>query len=130
MKYVFSTILAVALLNINPAVGQPRIYSIGIVFTDIVDQETLPLHLKERHPAIIKTINQEIRQLFSDLNRFRTLHLQSSGDVDDPLYHGARSVDYIAHFTLSKAYKTYHNQILHYYDGEDERLQFDDGGGV
>ena len=128
MKYVFITILAVTLFNINPAAGQPQVYSIGIVFTDLVDQETLPLHLKEQHPTIVKTINQEIRQLFSDLNRFRTLHLQSSGEADDPLYHGAQSVDYIAHFTLSKAYKTYHNQILYYYDGEDERLQFDDGG--
>ena len=128
MKRAFFMGFATFILGIYPAAGQPQIYNIGIVFTDLVEQETLPLHLQQRHPAIIKAIHQEIRQLFADLGRFRTLRLQSSGEPDDPFYHGAQSVDYIAHFTLNKAYKTYHNQVLYYFDGKGSLPDFDDGG--
>ena len=115
-------------LGSHPSDGQPQIYNIGLVFTDQIDQETLPLHLQQQHPAIVKGINQDARKLFADLGRFRTLRLRSSGAPEDPFYHGAESVDYIAHFILNKAYKTYHNQVNYFFYNENAFNQFDDGG--
>lgn len=128
MKSVFHIGLATILLGTYPVTGQPQIYNIGLVFTDLVDLEVLPLHLRQQHPAVVRAINRETRKLFADLGRFRTLRLQGSGEIDDPHYQGAQSVDYIAHFILNKAYKTYHNQVLYYYYNEGAFRQLDDGG--
>ena len=124
MKYLFLIGLATVLFGGQPANAQPHIYTIGLVFTDLVDQEILPVHLAEQHPLLMREIDQAIRDIFASLGRFRSVHLQSIGEVHDPIYQGEESVDYIAHFILNKAYKTYHNQVIHY---EDLGL-FDDGG--
>ena len=108
--------------------GQPRIHNIGIAFTDRVDQDTLPLHLQQQHPTIVNGVSQDARKLFADLGRFRTLRLLTSGTPGNPFYHGAESVDYIAHFILNKAYKTYHNQVNYFFHNENAFSQFQDGG--
>ena len=128
MRYLLVTILSSFALGVYPIAGQPQIYNIGLVFTNLVDQEALPLHLRQQHPAVVKEINQEARKLFADLGRFRTLRLRSSGAIDDPVYHGAQSVDFIAHFILNKAYKTYHNQVNYFFYNERAFSQIDDGG--
>ena len=128
MRYLLVTILNSFALGVYPIAGQPQIYNIGLVFTNLVDQEALPLHLRQQHPAVVKEINQEARKLFADLGRFRTLRLRSSGAIDDPVYHGAQSVDFIAHFILNKAYKTYHNQVNYFFYNEGAFSQIDDGG--
>ena len=56
------------------------------------------------------------------------MRLRSSGGPEDPFYHGAESVDYIAHFILNKAYKTYHNQVNYFFNNENAFNPFDDGG--
>ena len=108
----------------QPANAQPHIYTIGLVFTDLVDQEILPVHLAEQHPLLMREIDQAIRDIFASLSRFRAVRLQSVGEAHNPVFQGGESTDYIAHFILNKAYKTYHNQVIHY---EDLGL-FDDGG--
>ena len=116
--------LASVLFGDRPANAQPHIYTIGLVFTDLVDQEILPVHLAEQHPLLMREIDQAIRDIFASLGRFRAVRLQSIGEAHDPVFQGGESIDYIAHFILNKAYKTYHNQVIDY---EDLGL-FDDGG--
>ena len=110
-------------LGSQPANAQPHIYTIGLVFTDLVDQEILPVHLAEQHPRLMREIERAIRDVFADLGRFRAVRLQSIREARDPT--GQESIDYIAHFILNKAHKTYHNQIIHYYENMG---LFDDGG--
>ena len=116
---------SLVLLGGQPANAQPHIYTIGLVFTDLVDQEVLPVHLAEQHPRLMREIERAIRDIFADLGRFRAVRLQSIGDAHDPVYQGGEAVAYIAHFILNKAYKTYHNQVINYYDNSG---LFDDGG--
>ena len=104
----------------QPANAQPYIYTIGLVFTDLVDQEILPVHLAEQHPRLMREIERAIRDIFADLGRFRAVRLQSIREG-----RGQESIDYIAHFIFNKAHKTYHNQVLHYY----ENLGLLDDGG-
>ena len=125
MKYLFLIGLAAILFSSQPANAQPHIYTIGLVFTDLVDQELLPIHLAEQHPRLMRKIERAIRDIFADLGRFRAVRLQSVGEVDDPVYQGGESIDYLAHFILNKAHKTYHNQVIHYYENSG---RFDDGG--
>ena len=125
MKYLFLIGLASLVLGGQPANAQPHIYTIGLVFTDLVDQEILPVHLAEQHPRLMREIERAIRDIFADLGRFRAVRLQSVGESHDPMYQGEESIDYIAHFILNKAYKTYHNQVIHYY----ENLGLLDDGG-
>ena len=123
MKYLFLIGLASLVLGGQPANAQPHIYTIGLVFTDLVDREVLPVHLAEQHPRLMREIEQAIRHIFAGLGRFRAVRLQSIGEAHDPVYQEGESIDYIAHFILNKAYKTYHNKVIHY---EDLGL-FDDG---
>ena len=123
MKCIFLIGLATLVLGGQPANAQPHIYTIGLVFTDLVDQEVLPVHLAEQHPRLMREIEQAIRDIFAGLGRFRAVRLQSIGEAHDPVYQERESIDYIAHFILNKAYKTYHNKVIHY---EDLGL-FDDG---
>ena len=123
MKYVFLIGLASLVLGGQPANAQPHIYTIGLVFTDLVDQAILPVHLAEQHPRLMREIERAIRGIFIDLGRFRTVRLHSIREAGDPT--GKESIDYIAHVILNKAHKTYHNQVIHYY--EDWGL-LDDGG--
>ena len=122
MKYLFLIGLALVLRG-QPANAQPHIYTIGIVFTDLVDQATLPVHLAEQHPRLMREIERVIRDVFTDLGRFRVVRLRSIHEARDPT--GQDPIDYIAHFILNKAQKTYHNRVIHYY--EDWGL-LDDGG--
>ena len=72
----------------------------------------------------MRKIERAIRGIFADLGRFRVVRLQSVGEAHDPIYQGEESVNYIAHLILNKTCKTYHNQVIHYY----ENLGlFDDG---
>ena len=128
MKILSSIGCMLLALGSQPSASQPQIYNIGLVFTDRIDPETLPLHLQKPHPAIIEGINQNARKLFANLGRFRTLRLRNSGAPEDPFYHGAESVDYIAHFILNKAHKTYHNQVNYFFNNENAFNPFDDGG--
>ena len=123
MKCLFLIGLATVLFGNQPANAQPHIYSIGLVFTDLVEQELLPVHLAEQHPRVVREIERAVQELFTGLGRFRAVRLQSVGEAHDPVYQGEESVDYIVHFILNKAYKTYHNKVIHY---EDLGL-FDDG---
>ncbi|MDE2812160.1 MAG: hypothetical protein OXM01_04000 [Gemmatimonadota bacterium] len=123
MKCIFLIGLATLVLGGQPANAQPHIYTIGLVFTDLVDREVLPVHLAEQHPRLMREIEQAIRHIFAGLGRFRAVRLQSIGEAHDPVYQEGESIDYIAHFILNKAYKTYHNKVIHY---EDLGL-FDDG---
>ena len=123
MKYLFLIGLAAILFSSQPANAQPHIYTIGLVFTDLVDQELLPIHLAEQHPRLMRKIERAIRDIFADLGRFRTVRLQSVGEAHDPVYQGEKSVDFISHIILNKAYKTYHNKVIHYED----LGRFDDG---
>ena len=107
----------------QPANAQPHIYTIGLVFTDLVEQEMLPVHLAEQHPRLMLEIERAIRDVFTDLGRFRVVRLRSIREARDPT--GQESIDYIAHFTFNKAHKTYHNQVIHYY----ENLSLLDDGG-
>ena len=125
MKYLFLIGLASLVFGGRPANAQPHIYTIGLVFTDLVDQEILPVHLAEQHPRLMREIERAIRDIFADLGRFRAVRLQSIREGHDPMYQGEESIDYIAHFILNKAYKTYHNQVIHYY----ENLGLLDDGG-
>ena len=120
MKYLFLIGLASLVLGGQPANAQPHIYTIGLVFTDLVDQEILPVHLAEQHPRLMREIERAIRDIFDDLGRFRAVRLQSIREG-----RGQESIDYIAHFILNKAHKTYHNQVIHYY----ENLGLLDDGG-
>ena len=120
MKYLFLIGLASLVLGGQPANAQPYIYTIGLVFTDLVDQEILPVHLAEQHPRLMREIERAIRDIFADLGRFRAVRLQSIREG-----RGQESIDYIAHFIFNKAHKTYHNQVLHYY----ENLGLLDDGG-
>ena len=123
MKSLFLIGLAFLVLGSQPANAQPHIYTIGLVFTDLVDQEILPVHLAEQHPRLMREIERAIRDIFADLERFHTVRLQSVSEAHDPVYQGGKSVDFIAYVILNKAYKTYHNKIIHY-----ENLGlFDDG---
>ncbi len=122
MKYLFLIGLALVLGG-QPANAQPHIYTVGLVFIDLVDQDILPVHLAEQHPLLMREIERAIRDLFAGLGRFRTVRLPSVGEARDPIYQGGKSVDFIAHIILNKAYKTYHNKVIHY---EDLSL-FDDG---
>ena len=101
-----------------PTGAQPRVYTVGLVFTDAIDRHALPPHLKRQHPVTIGDMRREIRGLFTSLGRFRPLWIRSSGPPEDPEYIGARSVDFIAHITLNKAYKIYSNQVLYFYGGD------------
>lgn len=113
---------AAILFGNQPANAQPHIYTIGLVFTDLVDQEALPVHLADQHPLLVREIERTLRDIFADMGRFRAVRLRSIGGASDP-NQGEEPVDYIAHFTLNKAYKTYHNKVIHY-----ENLGlFDDG---
>ncbi|MDE2736571.1 MAG: hypothetical protein OXI72_19395, partial [Gemmatimonadota bacterium] len=120
MKYLFLIGLASLVLGGQPANAQPHIYTIGLVFTDLVNQEILPVHLAEQHPRLMREIERAIRDIFADLGRFRAVRLQSIREG-----RGQESIDYIAHFILNKAHKTYHNQVIHYY----ENLGLLDDGG-
>ena len=120
MKYLFLIGLASLVLGGQPANAQPHIYTIGLVFTDLVEQEILPVHLAEQHPRLMREIERAIRDIFDDLGRFRAVRLQSIREG-----RGQESIDYIAHFILNKAHKTYHNQVIHYY----ENLGLLDDGG-
>ena len=111
MKYLFLIGLASLVLGGQPANAQPHIYTIGLVFTDLVDQEILPVHLAEQHPRLVREIERAIRDIFADLGRFRAVRLQSIREG-----RGQESIDYIAHFILNKAHKTYHNQVIHHYE--------------
>ena len=113
---------ATILFGNQPANAQPHIYTVGLVFTDLVDQEALPVHLADQHPLLMREIERTLRDIFADMGRFRAVRLRSIGGASDP-NQGEASVDYIAHFILNKAYKTYHNKVIHY-----ENLGlFDDG---
>ena len=123
MKPLFLIGWAAILFGNQPANAQPHIYTIGLVFTDLVDQEALPVHLADQHPLLMREIDRTLSDLFASMGRFRAVRLQSSGEARDPVYQGRESVDYIAHFMLNKAYKTYHNKVIRY-----ENLGlFDDG---
>lgn len=123
MKCLFLIGLTAILFGNQPTNAQPHIYTIGLFFTDLVDQEILPVHLAEQHPHLMREINHALRELFTNLGRFRVVRLPSVGEARDPVYQGEESVDYTAHFILHKAYKTYHNKVIHY-----ENLGlFDDG---
>ena len=119
MKFLFLIGLALVLGG-QPTNAQPHIYTIGLVFTDLVEQEILPVHLAEQHPRLMREIERAIRDIFADLGRFRAVRLQSIREG-----RGQESIDYIAHFILNKAHKTYHNQVIHYY----ENLGLLDDGG-
>ena len=123
MKYFFLIGLASLVLGGQPANAQPHIYTIGLVFTDLVEQEILPVHLAEQHPRLMREIERAIRDIFTDLGRFRVVRLRSIREARDPT--GQEPIDYLAHFILNKAHKTYHNQVIHHY--EDWGL-LDDGG--
>ena len=120
MKYLFLIGLASLVLGGQPANAQPHIYTIGLVFTDLVDQEILPVHLAEQHPRLMREIERAIRDIFADLGRFRAVRLQSISEG-----RGRESIDYIAHFILNKAHKTYHNQVVYHYENFG---LLDDGG--
>lgn len=122
MKRLFLIGWAAILFGNQPANAQPHRYTIGLAFTDLVDQEALPVHLADQHPLLTQEIERTLRDIFADIGRFRTVRLRSMGEARDP-NQGEESVDYIAHFMLNKAYKTYHNKVIHY-----ENLGlFDDG---
>ncbi len=123
MKYLFLIGLAAILFGSQSANAQPHIYTIGLVFTDLVDQEVLPVHLAEQHPRLMRAIERAIRDIFADLGRFRAVRLRSIREARDLT--GQESIDYIAHLILNKAHKTYHNQVIHYYENSG---LFDDGG--
>ena len=125
MKCLLFIGLVPVLLGSQSANAQPHIYTIGLVFTDLADQEVLPVHLAEQHPRLMREIERAISDIFASLGRFRAVRLPSIGDAHDPIYHGGKSVDFIADVILNKAYKTYHNQIINYYDNSG---LFDDGG--
>jgi len=99
--------LATALFGGQPTNAQPHIYTIGLVFTDLVEQESLPVHLADQHPRLVRDIDQAIAGIFTALGRFRTVRWQRVGAARNP-------VDFVAHFALNKAYKTYHNKVIHY----------------
>ena len=120
MKYLFLIGLASLVLGGQPASAQPHIYTIGLVFTDLVDQEILPVHLAEQHPRLVREIERAIRDIFTDLGRFRAVRLRSIREG-----RGQESIDYIAHFILNKAHKTYHNQVVYHYENFG---LLDDGG--
>ncbi len=122
MKSLFFIGLALALGG-QPANAQPHIYTIGLVFTNLVDQEILPVHLAEQHPRLMLEIEREIRDIFADLGRFRVVRLPSIREARNPT--GRESIDYIAYFTFNKAHKTYHNQVIDY---RENAGLFDDGG--
>ena len=123
MKRLFLIGWAAILFGNQPANAQPHLYTIGLAFTDLVDQEALPVHLADQHPLLMREIERTLRDIFADMGRFRAVRLRSIGEARDPVYQGEESVNYIAHFMLNKAYKTYHNKVIHY-----ENLGlFDDG---
>lgn len=123
MKRLFLIGWAAILFGNQPANAQPHLYTIGLAFTDLVDQEALPVHLADQHPLLMREIERTLSDTFADMDRFRAVRLPSMGEARDPVYQGEASVDYIAHFMLNKAYKTYHNKVIHY-----ENLGlFDDG---
>lgn len=123
MKRLFLIGWAAILFGNQPANAQPHRYTIGLAFTDLVDQEALPVHLADQHPLLMREIERTLRDIFADMGRFRAVRLRSTGEARDPVYQGEESVNYIAHFMLNKAYKTYHNKVIHY-----ENLGlFDDG---
>lgn len=123
MKRLFLIGWAAILFGNQPANAQPHRYTIGLAFTDLVAQEALPVHLADQHPLLMREIERTLRDIFADMGRFRAVRLRSIGEARDPVYQGEESVDYIAHFMLNKAYKTYHNKVIHY-----ENLgRFDDG---
>ena len=118
MRKVVLIGLATAILGgICPAASQPQVYTIGLAFTDRVDTTALPPHMQRQHPVFVRDLRRKMRDLFAALGRFRTLQLQISGEEDHPTYLGARSVDFVAHMTLNKAYKVYNNQVLYFNDG-------------
>ena len=122
MNRLFLIGWAAILFGNQPANAQPHRYTIGLAFTDLVDQEALPVHLADQHPLLMREIERTLRDIFADMGRFRAVRLRSMGEARDP-NQGEESVDYIAHFMLNKAYKTYHNKVIHY-----ENLGlFDDG---
>ena len=125
MKDLFLIGLFIFLVGGQPANAQPHIYTVGLVFTDLVDQGILPVHLAEQHPRLMLEIERAIKDIFTDLGRIRVVPLRSIREARDPTYHGKKSIDYIAHFILNKAHKTYHNQVIHYY----ENLGLLDDGG-
>ena len=125
VKYLFLIGLASLVLSGQPANAQPHIYTVGLVFTDLAEQEVLPVHLAEQHPRLMREIERAISDLFADLGRFHAVRLSSIGDAHDSVYQEGESIDYIAHFILNKAYKTYHNQVINYYENSG---LFDDGG--
>ncbi len=117
MKSLFLIGVALALGG-QPTNAQPHIYTIGLVFTNLVDPAILPVHLAEQHPRLMLEIERAIGDAFADLGRFRVVRLPS-------IRTGQESIDYIAHFAFNKAHKTYHNQVIHYH--ADPGL-FDDSG--
>ena len=122
MNRLFLIGWAAILFGNQPANAQPHRYTIGLAFTDLVDQEALPVHLADQHPLLMREIERTLRDIFADMGRFRAVRLRSIGGASDP-NQGEEAVDYIAHFILNKAYKTYHNKVIHY-----ENLGlFDDG---
>lgn len=118
MKPLFLIGWAAILLSNQPTNAQPHIYTIGLVFADRVDLEALPDHLADQHPRLGREVERILGDLVVGLGRFRAVRLDSIGATRD-------SVDYVAHFMLNKAYKTYHNRVIDYYESSS---LFDDGG--
>jgi len=116
-RIVFIGLATAILGGICPAASQPQIYTIGLVFTDRVDMTALPPHMQRQHPVFVRDLCQDMWDLFADLGRFRTLRLRITGEEDHPIYVGGRSVDFVAHIILNKAYRIYRNRILYYYGG-------------
>jgi len=130
MRKIIIIGLATAVLGrACPTAAQPQIHTIGLAFSDRVDTTGLPLHMQRQHPVFVKKLKREIWDLFAGLGRFRTLHLRVSGAENHPVYPDARSVDFVVHATLDKAYKIYNNKVL-YYSGERWVDRSGQGGGT
>ena len=110
----------------RPAGQRPAAHlHIGLVFTDLVDREVLPVHLgRATSPLDAGNRASDQRHLCRPRPLSRCALAEHRRCPRSRLSRG-EAVAYIAHFILNKAYKTYHNQVINYYENSGI---FDDGG--
>ena len=99
------------------ALAEPRIHRIGIVITDAVDREALPLHLMDRHAESLIDLRHRVEVLLSGLGRFETAAWEAVADGRRYAYSGPGSVEFVSHVTLHDLGKIYRNDSLVRYTG-------------
>ena len=110
---IIGSLTSIFCVALCPAFSQPRVHTIGLAITDLVERQALPLHLQRHQPVFMEELHRQMSNLFEDLGRFQTFDWQASSDRDKYLYYGEESVDFVAHVIVHRLYRVYSNKVLY-----------------